>query len=169
VVDGLRLVESGVIVSLPGAVAQRPHADTDGSGREAGAPAEAPALKVQLAAHEVTATMGPIELVLGSHRVAAADEGDVQGAAAGGGDGEEPGLLQVPIPRGAALLYDTRLRHRGGANRSKRRRPVFYVTLLGPSGHPPGGLPYTIEPAEAGCAVLRPDGLDTVLCDGEVA
>ena len=37
-VAGLRLVESGLLLTLPGAAAQRPHADTDGSGREEGAP-----------------------------------------------------------------------------------------------------------------------------------
>ena len=35
---GLRLVESGLLLTLPGAAAQRSHADTDGSGREEGAP-----------------------------------------------------------------------------------------------------------------------------------
>ena len=38
VAAGLRLVESGLLLTLPGAAAQRPHADTDGSGREEGAP-----------------------------------------------------------------------------------------------------------------------------------
>ena len=49
------------------------------------------------------------------------------------------------------------------------RRPVYYVTLLSSLGHPPSGLPYTIEPAEAGCAVLRPagGGVDLTLCDSE--
>ena len=58
-VAGLRLVESGLLLTLPGAAAQRAHADTDGSGREEGAPLEATALKIQLGAHEVRAEITP--------------------------------------------------------------------------------------------------------------
>ena len=110
--------------------------------------------------------MGPIELVPGSHLagwVAAAGGGEGGGGSSrgrggggggggdgGGGDGDGA-LLAIPIPRGAALLYDTRLRimpcictvhalgylqyalyvrclrydtrlrHRGGANRARKR------------------------------------------------
>ena len=127
---------------------------------------------------QVSAEMGPIELIPGSHLAGwLAAEGGGEGGGGGGrggggggggggGDGDGSGaLLAIPIPRGAALLYDTRLRHRGGANRARKRRPVFYVTLLAAAGHPPSGLPYTIEPDEAGCAVLRPAGVDLALCD----
>ena len=145
----LRLVESGLLVSSPGAPAQPLHADTDGGVR----PREALAFKVQLAASRVTAAMGPIELRTGSGR----------GEAVDGGGGEavdaQSRALPVPLPAGSILLYDTRLWHRGGANRSKRRRPVFYVTVLGPRGAAPAGLPYTIEPEQAAGYALDAAGV----------
>ena len=88
---------------------------------------------------QVSAEMGPIELVPGSHLagwVAAVGSGDSGGDSGDGGGGRSSGggvgggvggdggdgeLLAIPIPRGAALLYDTRLRHRGGANRARKR------------------------------------------------
>ena len=63
------------------------------------------------------------------------------------------------MPPGALFIYDTRLWHRGGANRSDRDRPIYYVTLMGGGRLPPAGLPYTIEPAEIGCFELRAEGL----------
>ena len=68
--------------------------------------------------------------------------------------------LPVPMALGAVLVYDTRLWHRGGANRSRRKRPVFYLGLLdeGQRRLPPAGLPYTIEPDEIGCFVLSDGG-----------
>ena len=139
----LRLIESGLLTSHPGAAAQPLHTDT------AHRPSEARAYKIQLAASRVTLPMGPIEVVPGSVGLGSAP------AAARDAAGEP---LPFELPEGAALIYDSRAWHRGGRNRSKKKRRVFYVTVIreGENQAPPAGLPYTIEPSEVGCFVLAP-------------
>jgi hypothetical protein len=110
--------------------------------------------------------MGPTEVVpqrlpqLPSRRArneAAATDGGEQAAAAAAAAAASP--LPVPLRRGSLLVYDSRLTHRGGANTSPHVRGHTYeFTLLG-EGPPPAGLPYTIEPDEAACFALGPDGL----------
>ena len=96
--------------------------------------------------------MGPIEVLPGS-----ADSPPTFSDAAAA---RSAPALPLPLPLGAALLYDTRLWHRGGANRGRKKaRPVWYVTVLGDEGEPPSGLPYTIEPDEVACFRLGPRGL----------
>lgn len=74
--------------------------------------------------------------------------------------------LPLPLPRGAVLLYDTALWHRGGANRAKgktpKERPIYYITVLSEHGDPPAGLPFTIEPHEAACFGLAAEGPRTL-------
>jgi hypothetical protein len=144
--DAIRLVESGVLISTPGAPAQPLHTDTDAAHQWL----EASAIKIQIAVRRVTKAMGPIEILPGT-------------SAAPVATGNSP--LPLPLPRGAVLLYDTRLWHRGGANvartkgRSKQDRPIFYLTVLGTGGDPPAGLPYTISPNEAACFYFTANGL----------
>ena len=140
----LRLVESGLLVSSPGAPPQPLHTDTDLVHR----PSEAGAIKLQLASRRITPAMGPIEVVPGST--------DVPPSRA-----EDASPLSLPVPAGAAIIYDSALWHRGGANRARKsERRVYYVTLLDAVGHPPAGLPYTIEPAEAACFALGSNGVE---------
>ena len=104
--------------------------------------------------------MGAIEVEPGSHRGAA-----TPGAARrpDADDVDSDPLISLPIPAGGVAIYDTRLRHRGGANRAGKPRSVFYVTVVG-AGALPAGLPYTIEPDDAGCFALAPDGADDSRC-----
>jgi ectoine hydroxylase-related dioxygenase (phytanoyl-CoA dioxygenase family) len=74
--------------------------------------------------------------------------------------------LPMPVPPGAVLVYDTRIWHRGGANKAKRKRPVYYITVLGWDGSVPAGLPYTISPEDAGCFVLTARGAEDWYCHG---
>jgi ectoine hydroxylase-related dioxygenase (phytanoyl-CoA dioxygenase family) len=76
-----------------------------------------------------------------------------------GHDIPEAEPLPVPLPEGAALVYDTRLHHRGGANRARRKRAIFYVAVLAADGLAPAGLPYTIEPEEVACYALTRSGV----------
>lgn len=72
--------------------------------------------------------------------------------------------LQLPVPPGGVLIYDTRVWHRGGANQAKRKRSVYYVTVLGWSGEVPAGLPFTVYPEDAGCFVLTAQGPENWNC-----
>lgn len=219
-----RILESGVLLSRPGAPAQRTHADTDQA--EVGGPF----LKVQFGSAAIHEVMGPIEVAPGTHwsirrgsrhglRVPASTREREGGHVVDGGgdenmkgsrsqarhvkaarddvleeaDAEEVPLLPVALPAGALLVYDSSILHRGGANRSRKNRFVFYITLARPTGGLltggwddgdggvrvstqaraswaataedgldaccPLGLPYTIQPEEAGCMLLDGDGL----------
>ena len=140
--DALRIVESGLLTSSPGARAQPLHTDT----AQSASPHEARALKLQLGgAADISADMGPLEVVPASVH---SPPTSAKTAAA----------LPLPLPQGSAVVYDTRTWHRGGKNRSRQPRPIYYLTVVG-SGAPPAGLPYTIEPTEVGCFLLTPTGV----------
>ena len=159
----LRLVESGMLVSAPGAVAQPIHSDTNGAHW----PLEARALKCQVGAMEVTAPMGPLEIFPGTFAHSANANAAFM-AVSLAAEAQRPSTLKpvaLPLLKGAVLLYDTTLWHRGGAHRAhkaKRRRMQYYVTLLGERGEPPAGLPFTIEPEEVARFRLTQNGVTRV-------
>ena len=137
------------------------HTDTAGAAAAA-AGAEAIALKIQVGAVNITTRMGAIEIEPASHFDAAAP-GAARRPDADDAADEYP-LVSLPIPAGGvAIVFDTRTVHRGGANRAGKRRAVFYVTVVG-AGALPVGLPYVIEPDDAGCFALAPDGADDSRC-----
>ena len=159
----LRLVESGMLISTPGAVAQPIHSDTNGAHW----PAEARALKCQVGAMEVTAPMGPLEIFPGTFAHSANANAAFMAVSLAAGAQRPSTVIPValPLPKGSVLLYDTTLWHRGGANRAhkaKRRRMQYYVTLLGERGEPPAGLPFTIEPEEVARFRLTLNGVQRV-------
>ena len=159
----LRLVESGMLVSAPGAVAQPIHSDTNGAHW----PLEARALKCQVGAMEVTAPMGPLEIFPGTFAHSANANAAFMAVSLAAGAQRPSTLIPVALPllKGAVLLYDTTLWHRGGAHRAhkaKRRRMQYYVTLLGERGEPPAGLPFTIEPEEVARFRLTQNGVARV-------
>ena len=147
----LRLVESGLIVSSPGAAAQPLHSDTDGSATSR----EARTFKLQIGTVNTSEAMGPLEVVPGSH---------VWASAAGPVPAADSRTVALTAPPGAVVVYDARLWHRGGANKSRRKRPVFYITVIAPGGRVPGGLPFTVHPEDAGCFVLTEGGLEDRFC-----
>jgi tetratricopeptide (TPR) repeat protein len=159
----LRLVESGMLVSAPGAGAQPIHSDTNGAHW----PLEARALKCQVGAMEVTAPMGPLEIFPGTFAHSANANAAFMAVSLAAG-AQRPSTLKpvaLPLLKGAVLLYDTTLWHRGGAHRAhkaKRRRMQYYVTLLGERGEPPAGLPFTIEPEEVARFRLTQNGVTRV-------
>lgn len=138
----LRIVESGLLTSLPGAVAQPLHTDTPQSTRHE---SQARVFKVQLGAMPIAAAMGPTEVVPASVEAPPASASDAA-------------PLSLPLPQGSAVVYDTRSWHRGGANTSPQPRPLYYFTVIG-KGAAPSGLPYTIQPDEVACFLLTSQGL----------
>lgn len=149
----LRILESGLLTSSPGALAQPVHTDT---ARE---PAEGRVFKVQIATTHIESVSGPIEVVPGSAHAPSQALNDVGLGASPTSAQDAPLIPVAPMPPGAAFVYDTRMWHRGGANRSDRDRPVYYLALMMPSSLPPAGLPYTIEPSDVGCFELGPEGI----------
>eukprot|EP00965_Chrysotila_dentata_P108619 3587918-Pleurochrysis_carterae.AAC.1 len=135
--------------------------------------------------------MGPIEVVLGTHRAQRTphpsdrlhhthDDDDLEDEDGGPRTHQRArGTLDrarafrptpVAMRRGDVFIYDAALQHRGGANKSPRSRLVYYLALM-PAfrGSLPLGLPYTIQPEDAGCALLTTAGVDLRSCLNETA
>ena len=131
----------GTVLARPGSPAQAWHADSlhrDGAAR----PAQL--LNVLVALDDVTLDMGPTEVVPGSHqltnhhvevekanprfddRIVYQDDAWGPGVV-GLGEGD---AFRAALPRGAAVLFDDRILHRGGANRSDEDRWVGYLSYL---------------------------------------
>jgi len=116
---------------------------------------------------EVTAPMGPLEIFPGTFAHSANANAAFMAVSLAAGAQQPSTLIPVALPllKGAVLLYDTTLWHRGGAHRAhkaKRRRMQYYVTLLGERGEPPAGLPFTIEPEEVARFRLTQNGVTRV-------
>lgn len=126
-----KLCELGSLHSLPGSRSQPAHADTHGSSRCC--------LTAFTALCDVLPEKGPTELWPGSHL--RPDEMSADAVLAEHGDGV-PALLT----KGATLLMDSRLIHRGSANSSKdAERLLFYTSWLLP-GATAAGSTHSIFP-----------------------
>lgn len=108
------LEKAGMIVSHPGAAAQRWHMDTPHLfASKAHLPPHS--LTVFIALVAFTEENGPTEFRLGSH--------------------EKVNLVrpQQAVPatceKGSLVVYDTRVMHRGGPNLSQEARPLVYLTF----------------------------------------
>ena len=117
--DEVREDASGVVLSLPGSRLQRWH--RDGSQLYEGYEAlPAHAITAFCPLVDVTDDLGPTQFLLGSHHASSEDPRYV-----------EPSLSTLPyaapnLKEGDVVLFDYRLIHRGGANKGKIQRPVFY-------------------------------------------
>ena len=148
-----RIVESGFLLSEPGAVAQALHADTSPPHLLA---CEARTLKVQLALVPVREDMGPLEVVPGTHRDHRVPTESRRGHHSRGSHSSAMGeqgraetsnaaVLALPIlvEPGDTTLYWASLQHRGGANSGSSPRPTFHVAYIAEGGAPTG-IPYTV-------------------------
>lgn len=147
-----RLAECALLETRAGAGPQALHRDVRPAGAEPGVGrCGADVLALQLLPAGVRAfRAGALEVVSGSHR------GDAL-AAVRGADGPcrpcEP--LALGAPRGAAIIYDPRVLHRGGAHAGDpgglgRARLAIIVRLLHEDGLSPRDLPYAIGLADVG-------------------
>ena len=152
--ERLELDTHSHVTSLPGAPAQRWHRDTDqrlaradwGDPRAASRPPHCLVLFLPLT--DVSADMGPTEYVLGSHldcepslqvpylELQLDAEGAVRVNEGGGESGTEhecpyyaPRPFAATAEAGDAILFDSRVTHRGGANTAARRRVQMYTTF----------------------------------------
>ena len=137
--DALSLMESGFMVTSPGAEGQQFHRDV------------APALvscssltaSIQISLVDTDATQGALEVIPGSH---AFDPSVSDRARA-----DDPAVAKVPVavPKGTVTVYALHTMHRGSSNTHTAKRPFFFTTLKG-RGLAPPGLAYTIEADDIG-------------------
>jgi len=128
----------GVVVSEPGADAQRWHVDSLHSSAEDGQPPNLVNVFVPLGVEDVLrAAAGPTEFALGSHKLTNHHHSATFGEEIAYQDPRNsPAMLAAPTSTFAptrwtprdALVFDDRTLHRGGANRSTHRRFVAYFS-----------------------------------------
>ena len=128
------------VTALPGAPAQHWHSDVEalfGAGFVEEWQHELPphAVVAAVALDTIPRASGPTEFKLGSHlaslRAAGANAGG-SGGGGGGGDSKADALPRAAfaVPAGAAVLFDVRIEHRGGANTSPRPRSLLYMSYV---------------------------------------
>eukprot|EP01065_Artemidia_motanka_P051554 TRINITY_DN9120_c0_g1_i1.p1 TRINITY_DN9120_c0_g1~~TRINITY_DN9120_c0_g1_i1.p1 ORF type:complete len:1134 (+),score=208.98 TRINITY_DN9120_c0_g1_i1:58-3459(+) len=165
-----RLCECSCLVPHPGARAQPPHSDT--TSRTLADSGAALCVSVFIPLVDVTPDMGPLDAWPGSHGVLQLMPDPLRHLAPPEGSppfreffSEEEELdyhrkhasapqdprgvlfrrVAFAVPAGSAVVMDSRLMHRGGANCSDRRRPVFYVTFASEKGAFPEGSTYSLS------------------------
>jgi len=138
--DRVHVLESGFMVTAPGADEQQLHRDV------------APAIvsncaltaSIQVSLVDTAAKQGSLQVVPGSHTFdpASSDKERLLASAA----------VPVPIavPAGSVVVYALHLMHSGRANEHVRDRPFYFFTVMGGKLDPPPGLAYTIELEDIG-------------------
>jgi ectoine hydroxylase-related dioxygenase (phytanoyl-CoA dioxygenase family) len=147
----LPLLESGFMVTRPGARAQAFHRDV--------APgvvsASSLSASVQVALVDTASDQGVLQVKPRSHRF------DPPAPFVDGADaGSEPPVT-LALPEGSVAVYALHLVHRGSANTAAADRPFYFFTLKGPGFAPPG-LAYTIQPADIAQWRLAAHGVEHV-------
>lgn len=118
VFDEAELHELAVVISAPGAIPQVVHSDADWSER-------ASIFTAFVALQDVELDMGPTVFLRGTHTAEAHDAFDAQGLRAL----TRMDARAATLKAGDVSLYDRRLLHTGGRNRSDIARLLFYVTF----------------------------------------
>ena len=124
---------AGLVRAQPGSEAQQWHADSPHVSKEHSEPH---LLNVLVPTQSVTEDLGPTELLPGSHRLTNHLENKAFGseilyqAADNGpekiGSREEP--VKATMEAGSVLIFDDRILHRGGHNRSQLDRDVAFFS-----------------------------------------
>lgn len=141
--DDAELSFTGVISSDPGSPSQCWHSD---SPHEDAEHRPANVLNVLVALHDVPPAMGPTEFARGSHlltnhrlnpalvveELIYQHEGTTPETLVDGTGHAVPQTWTAPLPAGTCLVFDDRILHRGGANRSDEIRHVAYFTYRRP-------------------------------------
>ena len=103
---------------------------------------------------------GSLEVLPASHRPDAANGlPDRISMAIESGEATDGAIVPIAVPAGTVSLYSSRLWHRGGANRSERRRIFCFLTVMEPHSPAPPGLIHTMRREEVGLWAIDEHGL----------
>jgi len=131
------LLESGFMITAPGASAQQFHRDV--------APAvvsqSSMTVSIQVSLVDTAANQGSFEVIPTSQTFDpnVSDRSRV----------ESLPKVHVAVPAGSVTIYALHTMHRGSANTHTADRPFYFFTVAG-DGLAPPGLAYTIEPDDIG-------------------
>jgi hypothetical protein len=111
------------VTSLPGAPIQHYHNDVPHLFKTEAHFLAPQALVVVAPLVNLTKTTGPTEFMTGSHI-------STNGNSFWSSQDFQPStpVLSIPASVGSVVIFDVRLRHRGGANLSEKRRPIVYMS-----------------------------------------
>mmetsp|Transcript_9665 Transcript_9665/g.23789 ORF Transcript_9665/g.23789 Transcript_9665/m.23789 type:complete len:439 (-) Transcript_9665:114-1430(-) len=111
--NDIKIVHSGVMISLPGSATQPYHMDGPHLSDKKHLPAHI--LNVFVPLVDLTPEVGPTEFVPTSHLL---------------NNYWDPGVkpMTVNAAQGQCILFDYRIKHRGLGNKSNEKRPVIYIT-----------------------------------------
>lgn len=140
-----RLCEYSSLTSMPGAGAQRFHPDV-GMDEHAHMKTWAKIYSVFVYLDDVAPDMAALDVRPGTHT----DFHflDKEEHAAAGWCVKALGTLpavRMAVPAGTIVIMDSRTHHRGSANTSPRRRPVFYFSMMSKQGVRPDGPTYSMR------------------------
>ena len=131
------LLESGFMITAPGADAQNFHRDV--------APAvvsrSSMTVSIQVSLVDTAAEQGSLEVIPGSQYFDASISDRTRQ--------QTMPAVRVAVPRGTVTVYALHTMHRGSSNSHTADRPFYFFTLTGVGLVPPG-LAYTIQPEDVG-------------------
>ena len=136
-VEAPALLESGFMVTAPGASAQNFHRDVP----PAVVARSSMTVSIQVSLVDTDATQGSLEVIPGSQTFDPAVSDRTRA--------ETLPKVRVAVPKGSVVVYALHTMHRGSSNTHTADRPFFFFTLTG-NGLAPPGLAYTIEPKDVG-------------------
>lgn len=133
--DAPALLESGFMVTAPGASAQNFHRDVP----PAVVARSSMTVSIQVSLVDTAATQGCLEVIPGSQTYDPSVSDRTRA--------ETLPKVRVAVPKGTVVVYALHTMHRGSSNTHTDDRPFFFFTLTG-DGLAPPGLAYTIEPGD---------------------
>ena len=146
--DDAELVEYSSIVSMPGAGEQKMHPDA-GMEHLNDLKEWAKVYSIFVYLNDVDVDMAALDVRPGTHthfHFLIPQEAMMLGSVP---------TVRMSVPSGSIVIMDSRCHHRGSANNSTKRRPVFYFSLKSKVGKPPTGPTYSIRDQYVGNFTLK--------------
>lgn len=138
------LVECSSFISYPGCKAQDWHKDVSCDRKST----RAKLITIAITLDDINDNMGPLEVYPKSHKILNSEFNKVNEL----DQKEVENFLlknkyiskKLSCPKGSIIIWDSKIIHRGGTNKSSKIRPMFYFSLLESNKEKPDGPVYSI-------------------------
>ncbi len=126
-----QLVECSTLISYPNSNAQQWHTDTGSENNPANL------VSIGIALDDIAIDMGPLEVFCGTN--------NLKSAPCFSKIVKRNKYKNANCKKGSIIIWDSKIIHRGGSNKSNKERPVFYFSFLGNNGNRPNGATYSLK------------------------